>query len=119
MHRDQKGFSLTEVLIAMVILGILTLGALQSMKTPVGFTTRTGRFTESVARSLQWSEGNRNAVAPTYTVVPPPQTAITDNVALLNVSGQRTLTEAPFSTSGGAVSQLKQVTVGVNWTEPK
>ena len=121
---NTQGLTLIEVLIAGILMTILVVGALVSLKSTTGFTTRTGRFTQSGTFALELGEPNRNAIQPGY-LVP----AATNSVTLMEVPATRQLSATldpcatPGVCPGGSdplfAPQMNRVTVQVNWNEPK
>lgn len=122
------GMTLTEVLIAALLLSILVGGALISLKSTVGFVTRTGRFTETMPYGLELGENARGQVQPGYTVTP----VAPQNVDLMQITGNRSRTvivnpcndaataaECQGGVTGGPVTQINRVQMRVNWNEPK
>ena len=120
-----RGFTLVEIIIASILMGILAVGALMSLQSTTGFATRAGRFTAASLRALELGEPGRSLVAPT-----PPVPAATNTVTLLQINGTRRRmvqhnpcnadpTQCPGGRGGNPVLQLQRVSVRIDWTDPK
>jgi len=121
----QKGLTLTEILIAGVLIALLVAGALMGLKGTVGFVTRTGRFTQTMPYALELGERDRDRVRPGYTV----NAVSPEPVDLMQIPGTRELTvvKDPCETTGecksgvddGPVDQINRIQIKVLWNEPK